>query len=163
MIIVVVLDMDETLGVYQDDVFHIRPKVDFMIKMLRNMNIDIILWSLGDDDYVRRVVNGFLPSIDMYAYKIFAREEAKNSKRLYKYYKASKHIRDLYNSPIYLIGVDDKVTINMDDGYDSKVYVRPYKQPEKKDRFLMEVCEKIVEDISLLKDLTPIQSYALEF
>lgn len=42
--IVVVLDMDETLGVYLNDVFHVRPNVDFMIHMLRCMDADIILW-----------------------------------------------------------------------------------------------------------------------
>ena len=153
--IVVVLDMDETLGVYHNNVFHTRPKVDFMIKMLRAMDIEIILWSLGEDDYVRRVVNGFLPSIYSFAYKIFARSEAKISMKLYGFYKASERIREMYDEPIFLIGVDDKVSNNMDPAYDIRIHVPPYNKPENKDRCLLDVCEKIVEDVSLIKDLTP--------
>lgn len=161
--IVVVLDMDETLGVYQNDVFHPRPKLDFMIKMLRAMNIEIILWSLGDDDYVRRVVNGFLPSIYSFAYKIFARNEAKISMNLYGYSKASERIREMYDEPIFLIGVDDKVTENMDRGYDVRIYVTPYNKPESKDRALFEVCEKIVEGVSSIKDFTPTRCLTIDY
>lgn len=155
MIIVVVLDMDETLGVFSQNVFHPRPKLDFMVKMLRMINIDIILWSLGKDDYVRRVVNGYLPSIESHAYKIFAYSEARVSKRLYGYYKAAEHIRNMYPQPIFLIGVDDKASTNMNEAYDIRIHVPPYEQPEKNDRHLLDVCEKIVDDLSLIKELTP--------
>lgn len=163
MIVVVVLDMDETLGVYQNNVFHPRPKLDIMIKMLRAMDIEIILWSLGDDDYVKRVVNGFLPSIYSFAHKIFARNEAKISMNLYGYSKASERIREMYEEPIFLIGVDDKVTENMDPSYDVRIHVTPYKKPENKDRVLLDVCEKIIEDVSSVKDLTPTRCLSINY
>lgn len=160
--IVVVLDMDETLGVYQNGVFHPRPKLDFMIKMLRAMGIEIILWSLGSDDYVRRVVNGFLPSVKLFAYKLFARKEAKISMRLYGFSKASERIRSMFSESIFLIGVDDKASENMDPAYDVRIHVPPYKKPEKKDTCLLDVCEKIVEDVSAVKDLVPSQVFSLD-
>lgn len=160
--IVAVLDMDETLGVYQNNVFHPRPKLDFMIKMMRAMDIEIILWSLGDDSYVQRVVNGFLPSIYEHAHKIFARREAKVSMNLYGYSKASQRIREMYDEPIFLIGVDDKVTENMDPGYDARIHVKPYDKPENKDRVLLDVCEKIVENVSSMKGFTPTRCVSIE-
>lgn len=153
--IVVVLDMDETLGFFQNDIFHVRPNVDFMIKMLRCMDIDIVLWSLGDDPYVQRVVNGFLPGITAYAYKIFARSEAKIAYQLYGYSKAGTHIRQMYIEDIFLVGVDDQVSTNMDSTYDVRIYAKPYKQPDKTDRILIHICEEIVKNISLVKELTP--------
>lgn len=160
--IVVVLDMDETLGVYRNNVFYLRPKLDFMIKMLRAMNVEIILWSLGEDDYVRRVVNGFLPQIREFAYKIFARNEAKISMKLYGYSKASDRIRVMYEEPIYLIGVDDKVSENMDPAYDVRIHVPPYNKPENKDRCLLDVCENIVDEISKIKSFTPMQCISIK-
>lgn len=149
--IVVVLDMDETLGVFEKDHFHVRPNVDFIIRMLHLMDVDIVLWSLGDDDYVKRIVNSFLPLIASYAYKIFARAESKVARELYGYPKAGEHIRELYDEEIYLIGVDDQVTANMNSAYDFRVYVRPYKKPDKKDKTLMYICEKLVNRISSIK------------
>lgn len=161
--IVAVLDMDETLGVYHNNVFHPRPKLDFMIKMMRAMDIEIILWSLGDDNYVKRVVNGFLPSIYKFAHKIFARSEAKISMDLYGYSKASERIREMYDEPIFLIGVDDKVTENMDHAYDIRIYVKPYDKPENKDRALLDVCEKIVEGVGSVKDFTPTRCITIDY
>lgn len=158
MIQVVVLDMDQTLGVcMEEDIFHVRPHVDFMIRMLRCMNVDIILWSLGDDTYVQRVVNAYLPLVASYAYKIFARTEAKRALKLYGYSKAGDHIRDLYEENIFLLGVDDQVTTNMDSSYDIKIHVQPYKRPDKSDSVIWQICEKIVKSISFSKDLSPIQ------
>lgn len=161
--IVVVLDMDETLGVYQENVFQPRPKLDFFLKMLRAMDIDIILWSLGEDDYVRRVVEGFLPSVKKYTQINFARSECKLSKELYGYYKASQHIRQMYKDPVFLIGVDDKVTENMDSSYDVRIHVPPYRKPDGKDRQLLRVSEEIVDAISSVKDLTPIQFMSVDY
>lgn len=161
--IVAVLDMDETCGVYRDNVFHPRPKLDFMIKMMRAMDIEIILWSLGEDSYVHRVVNGFLPSIYKFAHKIFARSEAKVSMNLYGYSKASQRIREMYDERIFLIGVDDKVTENMDSEYDARIQVKPYDKPENKDRVLWDVCEKIVESVSSIKDFTPTRCVSIEY
>lgn len=149
--IVAVLDMDETLGVFQEDHFHVRPYVDFTIQMLHLMKVDIVLWSLGDDEYVRKTVNGFLPLIATYAYKIFARSEAKVAYELYGYPKAGEHIREMYSEEIYLIGVDDQVNANMNSAYDFKLYARPYKKPDKKDRTLMQISEKIVNHLNSIK------------
>lgn len=149
--IVVVLDMDETLGVFEGDHFHVRPNVNFIIQMLHLMKVDIILWSLGDDDYVKKIVNGFLPLIASYAYKIFARAESKVAYELYGYSKAGEHIREMYEDEIYLIGIDDQVATNMNSAYDFKIYVRPYRKPDKKDRTLLYICEKLVNRLSSIK------------
>ena len=144
---VVVLDMDETLGVFENDHFHVRPYVEFMLQMLKCMNVDIILWSLGDDDYVYQVVNSYLPLIKKFAYKIFARNEGKESVRLYGYAKSGQHIRDMYEEDIVLLGVDDQVFVNMDSAYDLKLPIKPYKKPDKMDRVIWCICEKIVKYI----------------
>lgn len=145
--IVVVLDMDETLGIFQNGYFHVRPNVDFMLKMLTCMNVDIILWSLGDDDYVHQVVNGYLPLIKKFAHKIFARTEGRESLQLYGYSKSGYHIRDMYEEDIVLLGVDDQVFTNMDTAYDFKFPIKPYKKPDKTDQVIWYVCEKLVECI----------------
>lgn len=146
--IVAVLDMDETLGVSVGDVFHVRPHVDFMVSMLRCMGADVILWSMGEDDYVQRVVNRFLPLISKYAYKIFARAEAKRARKLYGYAKAGNHIRELYEEDIYLLGVDDQADANMDSAYDVKIRVQPYKKPDPSDSMVWYACDTIVKSIS---------------
>lgn len=150
MLVVVVLDMDETLGVASahDDLFHVRPHVDFLIRMLRCMGADIVLWSLGDDKYVQRVVNNYLPLVASYAYKIFARSEAKRAFRLYGYNKAGNHIRDMYDQDIFLVGVDDQVDRNMDTSYNLRIHAAPYKKPDKSDVTIWHICDKIVQSIS---------------
>lgn len=157
MIQVVVLDMDETLGVSVGDVFHARPYVDFLIEMLRCMDVDVILWSLGEDTYVQSVVNESLPLVASYAYKVFARKEAKTAMELYGYCKSGDHIRDLYEENIFLVGVDDQVSTNMDSSYDVRIHVPPYNRPDKSDSVIWQICDKIVKNISLTRDLTPLQ------
>lgn len=142
---VCVLDMDETLGVFHKNVFHLRPKLNVLIHLLRLLRVDIVLWSLGEDDYVRRVVNGFLPDIASHAYKIFARREATMAKNKYRYPKASEHIRIMYEEPIFLMAVDDHVSQNMDAHYDVRIHVKPYQAPNPSDRTLLKVCEQIIE------------------
>ncbi|GFQ71474.1 FCP1 homology domain-containing protein [Trichonephila clavata] len=77
-------------------------------------------------DYVHRVVNGFLPELIQHLFKLFARSDCNYSKTYYQYTKASAHIRDMYSEPIFLIAVDDKVSENMDEQYDLRIYVPPY-------------------------------------
>lgn len=148
MTCVCVLDMDETLGVFHKNVFHVRPKLNVLINLLLLLNIDIVLWSLGEDDYVRRVVNGYLPDIAEHAFKIFARYEAGVAKDRYNFWKASEHIRIMYEQPIFLMAVDDRVKENMDASYDVRIHVRPYKVPNPSDRVLLKVCEEIIECMS---------------
>ncbi|GBO27131.1 hypothetical protein AVEN_212404-1 [Araneus ventricosus] len=145
---VCVLDMDETLGRYDRNAFHVRPKLETFINLLRLLKCDIILWSLGKDDYVRRVVSGHLPEIRDYAYKIFAYKECMNSEARYGFCKASEHIRIMYDCDIFLIGVDDKVSENMDSRYDLRIQVKPYTSPDSKDVVLLEVCEKIINALA---------------
>lgn len=147
--------MDETLGVTMNGAFHVRPNVDFMIEMLRCMDVDIILWSLGEDSYVKRVVNGSLPLVATYAYKIFARKEGKRAHELYGYSKAGNHIREMYEEDIFLLGVDDQVSTNMDSAYDVRIHAQPYNKPDPSDSKLFRICEKIVKSIVSVKDLTP--------
>lgn len=147
MQIVCVLDMDETLGVFYKNVFHVRPKIDILINLLRLQRVDIILWSLGDDNYVKRVVNGYLPQIAQYAYKIFARSEGYASKKLYNYTKAAEHIRDLYDESIFLMAVDDNVNRNMNSNYDVRIHIKPYNSPNPNDRAILNVVEKIIQTL----------------
>lgn len=151
MKLVCVLDMDETLGVFHNGIFHVRPKVDVLLQLLRLLHVDIILWSLGEDQYVQKIVNGFLPEIARHAFKIFARKESYVAKEKYKMYKAGEHIRVLYDHPIYLMGVDDCVTQNMDMAYDVRIYVPPYKIPNGSDRKLLKVCETLIKNVAELR------------
>lgn len=151
MTCVCVLDMDETLGVFHKNVFHVRPKLNVLLNLLQLLNVDIILWSLGDDEYVRRVVNGFLNDIADRAFKIFARNEAMVSKERYNFWKASEHIRVMYEEPIFLMAVDDRVRENMDSSYDVRIHVRPYKSPNPSDRALIKVCEEIIQSMSSMR------------
>lgn len=143
MTFVCVLDMDETLGFFDNNIFHVRPNLNFLLQFLYLNNIKIILWSLGDDSYVERICNGFLPKIAKHADIIFARKECYVSDQKYNYYKASAHIRNLYREQIILIGVDDKVRQNMDDMYDLRIYVKPYQQINNNDIELVKVIETI--------------------
>ncbi|GFR22791.1 FCP1 homology domain-containing protein [Trichonephila clavata] len=136
--------MDETLGFSTGETFHVRPKFQTLINFSKLIQADIILWSLGSDNYVHRVVNGFLPELVQHLFKLFARSECNYSKTYYQYTKASAHIRDLYVEPIFLIAVDDKVSENMDEQYDLRIYVPPYTKVNSCDKELLQVCEKIV-------------------
>lgn len=150
--VVCVLDMDETLGSFDKETFHVRPRLQTLIDLLRLTRIDIVLWSLGGDEYVHRVVNGFLPEIARHAHKVFARRECDRSYERYQYYKASEHIRVMYDHCIFLIGVDDKVSQNMDSQYDLRISIRPYKKPDPTDRALLDVCEKIIQGVMKFYD-----------
>ncbi|GFY66921.1 FCP1 homology domain-containing protein [Trichonephila inaurata madagascariensis] len=143
MSFVCVLDMDETLGYFDGSTFQIRPKLMFLLQFLYMKEIKIVLWSMGEDEYVMRICNGFLQKISLYADVIFGRKECKVSERKYGFCKASEHIRTLYTEPIILIAVDDKVNQNMDDMYDLRIYVKPYKKVDSNDLELTNVVEKI--------------------
>ncbi len=143
--IVCVLDMDETLGYYDGQQFVLRPKLDFFMKFLKMCHIDVVLWSMGDDDYVKAVVNSSLSSVADYAVKIFGHKECKRSYKLYDFHKASEHVRIMYPQEIFLIGVDDRASTNMDPSYDVRIAIKPYKKFNPSDRELMSVVEKIVE------------------
>jgi len=147
---VCVLDLDETCGFYDGKVFHVRPFFKTFIYFLKLIRADIILWSLGTDAYVLRVINGFLPELQAHAVKIFARSEADYSKLYYEHYKASAHVRDLYASEsVLLIAVDDNVSTNMDEhGYDLRFYVKPYTKVNSCDKELLKTIDAIVQGIA---------------
>ncbi|GBN13113.1 hypothetical protein AVEN_257693-1 [Araneus ventricosus] len=149
---VCVLDMDETLGFSSGDTFHVRPKLKTLLNLLRLIRADIILWSMGTDEYVQRTVNGFLPEISTHAYKLFARTECQYSQTFYRYKKASNHIRHMYPYSIFLIAVDDLVSENMDEHYDLRIHVPPYNKVNSCDKELVFVCEKIVNGIMELSN-----------
>lgn len=149
---VVVLDMDETLGFYEGTTFHVRPNYKTLIDFLHLIRADIILWSLGTNDYVKRMVNGFLPELAKRAYKIFARSEAEYGRKYYNVSKASIHIRDIYRfESIFLIAIDDHVAENMDDQYDLRIRVRPYTKVNSCDKEMMQVVETLIKGITKLK------------
>lgn len=149
---VCVLDMDETLGFSSGDAFHVRPKFQTLLNLLRLIRADVILWSMGTDEYVQSTVNGFLPELATHAYKLFARTECQYSQTYYRYRKASNHIRDMYPHSIFLIGVDDKVSENMDEHYDLRIHVPSYTKVNSCDKELVSVCEKIVNGIMELSN-----------
>lgn len=150
---VCVIDMDETLGKMMRDKFEIRPHVDSLVNFLRLCHFDIILWSLGTDEYVHRIVNGHLLSIKRFAKKIFARNECNHSKQKYGYEKASDHVRVMYDrEDVYLVGIDDKAHENMDSGYDMRINVSQYNKINSKDKALMDVIEKLVTALVKFKD-----------
>ncbi|KAG8173840.1 hypothetical protein JTE90_016329 [Oedothorax gibbosus] len=149
---VCVLDMDETLGFYEGTTFHVRPQYHTLIQFLQLINADIILWSLGADNYVQRVVNGFLPELAKHAVKIFARSESEFSKTYYQYAKASEHIRDYYlPTSVFLMAVDDRVNDNMDNQYDLRISVKPYTKVNSCDKELLKVIQVLINGISTLE------------
>lgn len=149
---VCVLDMDETLGFYEGRIFHVRPKIQTLIHFLQLIEADIILWSLGSDSYVTKVVNAFLPELAQIAYKIFARSECHYAQKFYTYRKASAHIRDMYTYPIFLMAVDDKISDNMDEQYDLRIFIPPYSKVNSADKELLLVVEKMITGIVELKN-----------
>lgn len=146
--VVCVLDMDETLGTCNDKTFHLRPKCKMLINFLQIIQCDIILWSLGSNTYVEKIIKGTLTDIKKHAYKVYGRSKCKWSKSTYNYYKASEAIRNLYGETIFLMGVDDRAGQNMDSGYDLRIHVKPYRKPNPHDRALSEVIEKIIKGIA---------------
>lgn len=145
--------MDETLGKMMRNTFAVRPYTDSLINLLRLCRFDIILWSLGTDEYVQRIVNGHLPIIKRYAKKIFGRKECARAKQKYGYDKASDHIRVMYDrEDLYLVAIDDKVSENMDTGYDLRINVLPYNRPNVKDKVLLDVIDKLVSALVKFKE-----------
>lgn len=151
--IVCVLDMDETLGWFDEKRFHVRPKCYTLINFLRILKCDIILWSLGSNEYVERVTESTLTDIYEHAFKIYGRSKCKWAYETYHYYKFSKVIRDLYKQPVFLIGVDDKVSQNMDPGYDLRINVSPYTKTNSHDKELLDVVEKMTNALVERKPL----------
>lgn len=156
--LVCVLDMDETIGTFQHDAFQIRPYANSLIALLRLLDVQLVLWSLGSDEYVQRIVNGHLPLVKEYAYKIFARKECERSRQRYDFCKASEHIRVMFESEIFLIAIDDKVSQNMDSQYDLRINVLPYKKPDPRDRALLDVINKLILELVRLKQDLPAPS-----
>lgn len=152
---VCVLDMDETCGFYDGKVFHVRPFLRQFIHFLKMIGADIILWSLGEDEYVLEVVRDYLPGLEKYAVKLFGRSESEYSKLYYKYYKASNHVRHLYKPKnILLIGVDDNVSTNMDEhGYDLRIYVKPYTKVNSCDKGLWKAFFDIIDGVARIRKL----------
>lgn len=150
MEIICVLDLDETLGFYEDGVgFHKRPYVDLLLNFLKFSNIKFILWSLGEDSYVKLVINSFILNIKHFAFKIWGRTQCNKSKQLYNVVKCSEHVRkSLPNKNIFLIGVDDRVNQMMDNKYDLRILVQPYQTQNSKDIELVTVIEKIIMHIN---------------
>lgn len=144
MPIACVLDMDETLGFFDKLQFRVRPGLDALIRFLAFCRIRTYVWSKGRDDYVKKVVNGAMPEIKKYAYKIYGRKECQTALKLYGYDKASKHIRDECEQDLILIGVDDRIEENMDEGYDLKIAIKPYNEVNPEDRGLADVIDEII-------------------
>lgn len=139
-----VLDMDETLGFSDKNQFRVRPHLDTLIRFLRLCKIRTYIWSLGRDDYVKKVVNTYMPKMKNFAFKIYGRKECEVANRLHGWNKASKHIRDECSEHLILIGVDDRVEENMDNGYDLKIAIVPYDSVNPNDTALVSVIDEIM-------------------
>lgn len=149
MEIVCVLDLDETLGYYEDGVgFHQRPFADLLFHFLKFSNIKFILWSYGDDSYVKLVVNSFVVDLKNMAHKVWGRTQCKVSKDRYDVVKCSEHVRKTFKNKIFLIGVDDRVNEMMDEKYNLRIRVEPYLTQNTTDLELVKVIEKIVKYIN---------------
>ena len=149
MEIICVLDLDETLGFYEEGIgFHKRPFSDFMFEFLQFSSIKFILWSYGDDAYVKLVMNSFITDLRNMAYKVFGKSQCKLSKYRYDVIKCSEHIRKLFKDDIFLIGIDDRVNEMMDNKYDLRINVEPYTCQNKKDIELVIVIQKIITYIN---------------
>lgn len=149
MNIVCVLDLDETLGYYEDGIgFHARPFADLLFQFLKFSNIKFILWSYGDDSYVKLVINSFIIDLKNMAYKIWGRTQCKISKDRYEVVKCSEHVRKIFDGQVFLIGVDDRVNEMMDDNYNLRIKVEPYQTRNAKDIELVKVIEKIIKHIN---------------
>lgn len=146
--VVCVLDMDETLGTCDDKTFHLRPKCKMLINFLQIIQCDIVLWSMGSNLYVEKVIKGTLTDIQKKAYKVYGRSKCKWSKSRYGFYKASEAVRKLYTQTVFLMGVDDRASQNMDSGYDLRIHVKPYRKPNPHDRALLEVIEKVIKGLA---------------
>jgi hypothetical protein len=59
----------------------------------------------------------------------------------------------MYEEPIFLMAVDDRVKENMDASYDIRIHVRPYKVPNPSDRALLKVCEEIIQCMSNVRSV----------
>lgn len=147
MKIVSVIDLDETLGKFTNsNDFVVRPYAHLLLDFFTIANIDIILWSYGSDHYVEHVINNHFdifinPDIKT---RVFGRTICETSKRKYGFTKYSQVIRKLYIDNINLIGIDDRININMDEGYDYRVLVEPYNEKNKHDDELLQVMCKII-------------------
>lgn len=150
MEIVCVLDLDETLGFYEDGVgFHKRPYADFLMHFLKFSGVKFMLWSYGDDAYVKLVINSFVLNLREFAFRVWGRTQCEKSKRLYSVVKCSEHIRkSLKNKNVFLIGIDDRVNEMMDNRYNLRIFVEPYKSQNSKDIELVAVMEKIVTHLN---------------
>lgn len=144
---VCVIDLDETLGHFTGGhEFLVRPYAHLLLDFLAVVEIDLILWSYGSDQYVEHVIN---TCFDIFVHpdirtRIFGRTVCETSKRRYGFTKHSQVIRKLYLDDIHLMGLDDRININMDTGYDFRVQVEPYDGKNKQDKELFETMCKII-------------------
>lgn len=144
MEIVCVLDLDETLGFYEEGkCFHKRPFLDVLFNFFKFSNIKCILWSYGDDAYVKLVMNSYIPDLKEVAYKVFGKSQCKMSKDRYDVLKCSEHIRKMFKNNIFLIGVDDRINEMMDNKYDLRICVEPYRSINKHDYDIIKVINSI--------------------
>ena len=153
-----VLDMDETLGFFDKYHFHVRPHLSVLIHFLRFCKIRTYIWSLGKDEYVTRMINIYMPEMKDFAFKIFARKESDKAFRLYGWKKPSQHIRDECDEDLILIGIDDLIEANMDDGYDLKLPVTPYNEVNTHDISFLKIMDEIM--VFLLRNDIKIDYYS---
>lgn len=153
MEIVCVLDLDETLGYYEDGIgFHKRPFADFFFQFLKFSKIKFFLWSYGDDEYVKLVMNSFICDIKDLAFKVWGKTQCELSKRKYNVVKCSEFVRKSLPHKVFLIGIDDRANEMMDTSYDLRLLIEPYQTQNTKDIELVKCIEKILKYINKMND-----------
>lgn len=146
-----VLDLDETLGYFDGRVFQVRPRLQLFLNFLRFCKARTYVWSLGTDEYLKRMVNGYLPDVQKFVYKIYGRSECEKSLRLYGVYKSSVHIRDECEEHLIVMCVDDKVQENMDEGYDLRISIPPYSEVDPNDVCFVDAIDEILNFLMIHK------------
>jgi len=151
MIYCVILDLDNTLGVYNNNTFVVRPHATTLIKFLLNSDFKVILWSLGSAAYVTKIISEYFPILEEQAFKIWAKNECQLAKEYYGCCKSSEVVRSLFSKDVVLIAIDDLVYKNMDCHYDYRILIKPFANWNEKDSQLLQVIVKITNFLFKIK------------
>jgi NLI interacting factor-like phosphatase len=151
MTIYFVVDVDETLGhLNKKDRFLLRPISKTFLSILSIIgNSKLIIWSLGDKEYIEDILSEHFPKIT--PTYLLTREHAFESMKLYKKFKHTSYLKEFieYDPEDLFIGIDDKCEQNMDNGYAYKFDILPFKN-DQSDFYLFD-CLAMIAKIILNK------------
>jgi len=107
-------------------------------------NCRIIIWSLGDYEYVHEIFQTqFKPICFDF---VFTREDSLRSLKKFGKYKHSWYLKEKFDSSEQdvFVAVDDRCKRNMDIGYKYRYQILPFKN-DQEDNCLIEVLQFITE------------------